>query len=124
MWGCGANGSDGLLKCSINDKAKQAEWRRGVLALKSSDSNKNSLPLSHSAALSFCLSGQCNDTTQDEQERGDIQSLTFAFNAIVSLINLFDNMTWHSLPHTQLILAVNNAHTHTHIYTHKATQSL
>lgn len=69
--GCGAKGSDGLLKCSINDKAKQADWRRGVLALKSSDSRKNSLPLSHSAALSLFLSGQCNDTTQDEQESGD-----------------------------------------------------
>lgn len=69
--GCGANGSDGLLKCSINDKAEQAEWRRGALALKSSDSNKN--VLSFSSALSFCLSGQCNDTTEDEQERGDIK---------------------------------------------------
>lgn len=91
---------------------------RGVLALKSSDSNKNSLPLSHSPTLSFSVCLDSATTQHKMNKREEIQSLTFAFNAIVSLINLFDNMTWHSLPHTQLILAVNNAHTHRYTQSH------
>lgn len=70
LQGCGANGSDGLLKCSINDKAKETDGER-VLALKSSDSNKNSLPLSHSSALSLCLDSA---TTQHKMDkRGDMK---------------------------------------------------
>lgn len=66
LQGCGANGSDGVLKCSINDKAKEVDGE-GVLALKSSDSNKNS----HFSAVSLCLDSA---TTQHKMDkRGDMK---------------------------------------------------